>query len=170
MPRLRIGRRSDRATSSLVLLGIGAAVGIALGATLADRIRRGTRRRGPSDPFLHAAHGAYDEQDDLPAPPKRSARAAAVGRQEPMRAPSIERRVLEVFRNDPVLAERAIDIGEDQPGVITLTGWVRAEDEIGHATTLAGGVPGVERVESGLAVRTPRRPWTLRGSAPISAP
>lgn len=167
MPRLRIGRRSDRATSSIVLLGIGAAVGIALGATLADRIRRGTRRRGPSDPFLHAAHGAYDEADDLPAPPRRSARATA-GREGATRPPSIERRVLEVFRNDPVLAERAIDIGEDQPGVITLTGWVREEDEIGHATTLAGGVPGVARVESGLAVRAPRRPWTLRGSAPNS--
>jgi hypothetical protein len=169
MPRLRIGRRSDRATSSIVLLGIGAAVGIALGATLADRIRRGARTRGPSDPFLHAAHGAYDESDDLPAPPKRTARTSQPD-ERPTRAPSIERRVLEVFRNDPVLAERAIDIGEDQPGVITLTGWVRDEDEIGHATTLAGGVPGVDRVDSGLAVRAPRQPWTLRGSAPITAP
>jgi hypothetical protein len=162
MPRLRIGRRADRATSSLVFLGLGAAVGIALGATLADRIRRAARRRGPSDPFLHAAHGAYDDSDDPTPPPRREAPPSARAR-----VPSIERRVLEAFRNDPVLAERAIDIGEDQPGVIALTGWVREEREIKHAATIAGGIPGVERVESELAVRPPRRPWTLRGSEPL---
>jgi hypothetical protein len=173
VPRLRIGRRKDRAASSLVLLGLGAAVGVAVGALLADRVRRsaGGRGRAAQDPWLHVAHGAYDDgEDEAPPPPRRRpARTPADDGPVAQRAPSIERRVLEAFRNDPVLAERAIDIGEDAPGVIALAGWVRDDAEIRHAATIAGGVPGVARVESTLAVRTARRPWTLRGSAPDGA-
>jgi hypothetical protein len=171
VPRLRIRRRRERAaSSSLVLLGVGAAIGVALGAALADRVRGARRARGAQDPWLHVAHGAYDEEEELaPVPPRssrRRGREAASVPQASDRAPSVERRVLEAFRNDPVLAERAIDIGEDAPGVIALTGWVRDDEEIRHARTIAGGVPGVARVEAALAVRPPRRPWTLRGSAP----
>lgn len=65
----------------------------------------------------------------------------------------LEERVLEAFHNDPVLAERAIDIGAIGTGVIELTGWVQASWEIGHAVTLARGVPDVSTVVDRLAVR-----------------
>jgi hypothetical protein len=65
----------------------------------------------------------------------------------------LEERVLEAFHNDPVLAERAIDIGAIGTGVIELTGWVQASWEIGHAVTLARGVPDVTTVVDRLAVR-----------------
>ncbi|MGV3711121.1 MAG: BON domain-containing protein [Gemmatimonas sp.] len=65
----------------------------------------------------------------------------------------LEERVLEAFHNDPILAERAIDIGAIGTGVIELTGWVQASWEIGHAVTLARGVPDVTTVVDRLAVR-----------------
>jgi hypothetical protein len=67
----------------------------------------------------------------------------------------LESRVLEAFRNDPVLEARAIDIGAVGSGTIELTGWVESTGEIAHALTLARGVPGVTAVVDHLAVRGP---------------
>jgi hypothetical protein len=70
--------------------------------------------------------------------------------------PLLEERVLEAFNNDPILAERAIDIGAmgDGPGsgIIELAGWVDSDDEAEHAMTIARGVPGVETVVNRLLV------------------
>ena len=60
--------------------------------------------------------------------------------------PLLEERVLEAFNNDPILAERAIDIGSMGDGIIELAGWVDNDDEAEHAMTIARGVPGVETV------------------------
>lgn len=67
----------------------------------------------------------------------------------------LESRVLEAFRNDPVLEVRAIDIGAVGSGTVELTGWVESTGEIAHALTLARGVPGVTAVVDHLAVRGP---------------
>jgi len=66
--------------------------------------------------------------------------------------PLIEERVLEAFNNDPILAERAIDIGTVGEGIIELAGWVDTDDEAEHAMTLARGVPGVDTVINRLLV------------------
>jgi hypothetical protein len=65
----------------------------------------------------------------------------------------LEERVLEAFRNDPILSERAIDIGAIDEGIVELTGWVNADDESQQAVVVARGVPGVETVVNRLAVR-----------------
>jgi hypothetical protein len=70
---------------------------------------------------------------------------------------TLESRVLEAFHNDPVLVERAIDIGAIAPGVIELTGWVHTAEEVRHAITIARGVPDVQHVVDQLAVRQPTR-------------
>lgn len=67
----------------------------------------------------------------------------------------LEARVLEAFRNDPVLEGRAIDIGAVGAGTIELTGWVESTGEIAHALTLARGVPDVTAVVDHLAVHGP---------------
>jgi len=64
----------------------------------------------------------------------------------------LEERVLEAFRNDPILSERAIDIGGIGEETIELAGWVNSEDEADHAVVLARGVPGVETVVNRIAV------------------
>lgn len=66
--------------------------------------------------------------------------------------PLIEERVLEAFNNDPILAERAIDIGSVGEGIIELAGWVDTDDEAEHAMTVARGVPGVDTVINRLLV------------------
>ncbi len=65
---------------------------------------------------------------------------------------SLEEHVLEAFRNDPVLCERAIDIGSLKAGVIELAGWVEDEAESEHAVTIARGVPGVDTVINRIAL------------------
>lgn len=68
-------------------------------------------------------------------------------------AEELEQRVLNAYENDPVLAERPVDIGAISDGIVELTGWVNSEDEAAHAVTLARGVPGVDTVVNRLAIR-----------------
>jgi len=68
-------------------------------------------------------------------------------------AEELEQRVLHAYENDPILAERPVDIGAISDGIVELTGWVNSEDEATHAVTLARGVPGVDTVVNRLAVR-----------------
>jgi hypothetical protein len=67
--------------------------------------------------------------------------------------PELEDRVLEAFTNDPILSERAVDIGAIRPATIELIGTVFTDEELDYATTLTGGVPGVESVVNRLVVR-----------------
>lgn len=189
--------RNRSRTNDLLLLSLGATVGVIAGALLIDRVggvdrllARG-RRRPTEEPTLapeaaeapyglHDADGGYEddfapladeaaldapaEGDDLDADDQlevllagpRGA-AGAHGRRPVPDVLTLESRVLEAFHNDPVLRDRAVDIGAIAPGVIELTGWVHGDDEIRHALTLARGVPDVEHVVNQLAVRTPRR-------------
>lgn len=66
----------------------------------------------------------------------------------------LEERVLEVFTNDPILRERAVDIGAVNPATIELTGHVFTAAESEHAMTVARGVPGVTTVVNRLAIRS----------------
>lgn len=71
---------------------------------------------------------------------------------EPGEGSELEERVLEAFRNDPILSERAIDIGGIGEESIELAGWVTSEEEAEHAVVLARGVPGVSTVLNRIAV------------------
>lgn len=71
-------------------------------------------------------------------------------------SPRLDERVLEAFSNDPVLAERPIEIEQTDEGGILLHGEVRTSREVAHAVTLARGVPGVAGVRQRLRVRDRR--------------
>ena len=72
--------------------------------------------------------------------------------------PLIGRRVLEAFENDPILAERSVEIdADDDAGTVTLFGSVRSPKEVAHAVTLARGVPGVTKVRQQLEIVRRRR-------------
>ena len=143
--------RDDESTSSrgLLFLAAGAAAGIALGVFLAQRaggfsalssrmrerfggagLRGGDRAEG--------SHGVAEDEDDY----------------ESDEAEELEERVLEAFRHDPILSERAVDIGAIGDGIIELSGWVHDESEADHALTLTRGVPDVTTVVNRLAIRT----------------
>ena len=126
-------QRISSRTTSLLLIAAGAAAGVAL--FLAMKPRRRTISAGPT------ALKARRTSLLLEAPSQLSAEEL------------IERRVLEVFRNDLIVCERAIDICAIEDGGIELTGWVNVATEVGYAVTLARGVPGVRQVVDHLAVR-----------------
>jgi hypothetical protein len=153
-------RDEESTAASALYVALGALAGFAAGVVVAQqyggisgitakiRDRIGTRNGAAEedDDQLHAqAHDhAYDDEDDVDDEDD----------DEPMDATEeLEERVLEAFRNDPILSERAIDIGAIDDGILELTGWVNADDESQQAVVVARGVPGVETVVNRLAVR-----------------
>lgn len=152
-------RDRDPGSAGAVFVAVGALAGLAAGVLLAQRFggvsgigarvrdrvaaRRGEEREGDQRPTgydvpeyddepLHGAGGDSDEMDE---------------------GEMLEERVLEAFRNDPILSERAVDIGAVGEAIIELTGWVHSDDEAQHAVTVTRGVPGVDTVVNRLEVR-----------------
>jgi hypothetical protein len=133
-------RDDDSQTSGLLYLAAGAVLGLAAGLVVSDRfggfsaltakLRDRVSRHREEDLDEEETGTEVDEEDE-----------------------ALEERVLEAFRNDPVLSERAIDIGAIGDGIVELTGWVHDPDEATHAVTITRGVPGVETVVNRLDVR-----------------
>jgi hypothetical protein len=162
-------RDDDSSTSTMVTVLLGAAAGFAVGMFVAQRmggfngiatrLKRGVT--GQEDRAANRFDFAGDEYDDLEQESEVGATASAdddfngMDADEsglPDEVPLLEERVLEAFNNDPILAERAIDIGSVGRGIIELAGWVDSDDEAEHAMTVARGVPGVETVVNRLLV------------------
>lgn len=158
----------DSSTGTTVATALlGALAGFAVGMYVAQRVgglNGLTKRfRRPVKDAAAGSHydthsGHFDEVEDEIEDAATVIRADAV-QDEPDEdalvddnVPLLEERVLEAFNNDPILAERAIDIGAIGEGVIELAGWVDSDDEAHHAMTLARGVPGVETVVNRLLV------------------
>jgi hypothetical protein len=170
-----IRRRTGGAATGGNKLGalmVGALAGVALGMFLADRgaldaLRRrvaggvdGSDEDGPD----HSGDDSEDAEDFEDRPPVARQRRRPPAAARPFRAAAppapqldeeeeLEARVLETFRNDPILVDRPIDIGAIGTGIIELTGWVDAPQEVRHATTLTRGTIGVHTVVNRLLVR-----------------
>jgi hypothetical protein len=156
LPRFRY--RDDESSSTNTIIGVfaGAVAGFAVGMLVAQRVggfsgltsklrrRRGTTA-GVRDDALHGAHGVAEDEDDFEDVDEDELESEDYDE-------SLEEHVLEAFRNDPILSERAIDIGSLNDGVIELAGWVEDEDESEHAVTIARGVPGVTTVVNRIAI------------------
>jgi hypothetical protein len=140
-------RDEDEASLGSVLTGValGALAGFAVGVVMAQKVgglsgiasRLRERLRGLQDDMLDYATDEYEVDDEELEEGEHDA---------------LEERVLEAFRNDPVLSERAVDIGAIGDGIIELSGWVHTEAEADFAVTLARGTPGVETVVNRLMV------------------
>ena len=166
MSSLRFRGRGPRRQKTVLLVALGALTGIAVAIALSDRGRRKGRRRdldgaSPEELIDEPADQLADEFDDADAAPHEARQAMTLGEEE------LESRVLEAFHNDPTLSGRAIDIGAIGDGIIELTGWVHSAEEVGHAITLARGVPDVQHVMDSLTIRTETR--TRRPAAKPSA-
>jgi osmotically-inducible protein OsmY len=153
-PRFRYRDEESSSTATIVGVLAGALAGFAAGMYVAQRVggvsglraklsRRNTATDEASslqDQYAAQHEGAdFDdfEDDEL----------EGAGYDE-----GLEERVLEAFRNDPILAERAIDIGSISDAAIELAGWVEDENEAQHAVTIARGVPGVDTVVNRIAI------------------
>jgi hypothetical protein len=155
--RLPMGRqlryRDDDSSNGLAMLAIGAVAGLVAGVFVAQRFGgvsglagRLRRRLGRAEAAIAGAADSYVE-DELDEEEEEEEEM------DENRDETLEERVLEAFRNDPILGERAIDIGAIGEGIIELTGWVHAPDESTLAVTLTRGIPGVETVVNRLAIR-----------------
>jgi len=149
----------ESSSKSALYIAIGAAAGFAAGVLMAerfggfkgltDRVRdtfgggSGTEEEDFDHEGLDADEFDPDFDDDL-----EPAVGALNGEEE------LEERVLEAFRNDPILSERAVDIGAVEDQIIELTGWVNSDEEAHQAVAIARGVPGVATVVNRLAIRT----------------
>jgi BON domain-containing protein len=147
---------------SALYLAIGAAAGFAAGVLMAERFGGFKGLTDRIKDTLGASGGGGEEEEDFDYEGLDEdefdpdfddedlvpSRASLNGSEE------LEERVLEAFRNDPILSERAIDIGAVEDGIIELTGWVNSDDESHQAVVIARGVPGVETVVNRVAIRT----------------
>ena len=149
----------ESSSRTAIYIAIGAAAGFAAGVLMAerfggfkgltDRIKDtfGGGTEGEEEDFDYEGLDEdefdpdFDEELDTP-------KASLNGAEE------LEERVLEAYRNDPTLSERAIDIGAVEDGIIELTGWVNSEEEAHQAVVVARGVPGVATVVNRLGIRT----------------
>jgi hypothetical protein len=159
-------RDEESNVASALYVALGALAGFAAGVVVAQQYggisgitskiksRIGSIRNGAAadtddeqDAQLHAHAHDHDYDDDDEGYDDQADDAPMDAAEE------LEERVLEAFRNDPILSERAIDIGAIDDGIVELTGWVNADDEAQQAVVVARGVPGVETVVNRLSVR-----------------
>jgi hypothetical protein len=150
----------ESSSRNAIYIAIGAAAGFAAGVLMAERFGgfKGLTDR-IKDTFGGGTEGPDEEEfdyegldedefdpdfDDEVDTPKASLNGAE----------ALEERVLEAFKNDPTLSERAIDIGAVEDGIIELTGSVNSEEEAHQAVVVARGTPGVATVVNRLTIRT----------------
>lgn len=147
MAHLRF-RDDDDSSRGLLYLAVGAIAGLAAGMVIAERFGGlagvTDRVRARFQKLERDVRARTDElfEEDM------EEEYAALPEEE------LEVRVLEAFRNDPLLSERALDIGAVSADTIELSGWVHTPDEADYAVTLARGVPGVVTVVNRIDVRT----------------
>jgi len=146
MRNIRFRDDDDSSSRGLLFLAVGAAAGIAAGVLLARRAggfsalsAKVRERFGRAEERDRGSHVADEDLDELEIDAEDE---------------ELEERVLEAFRNDPILSERAVDIGAIGNGIIELSGWVHDEGESEHAVTLTRGVPDVNTVVNRLAIRS----------------
>ena len=152
MPTFRY-REDESSGGSALLIVAGALAGLAAGVMIAQRFggvsaiagrvrsRLGAGAATETERWRDVEEDEYEEQDYAD-----EGTYAAEGSE-------LEERVLEAYLNDPIMSERAVDIGALGEGIIELTGWVYTDEESDHAVTLTRGVPGVETVVNRLDVR-----------------
>jgi hypothetical protein len=143
-------------------LAIGAAAGFAAGVLMAERFGGFKGLTDRIKDTLGAGGSGGEEEEDFDYEgldedefdPDFDDEGLTPSKSSLNGAEELEERVLEAFRNDPILSERAIDIGAVEDGIIELTGWVNSDDESHQAVVIARGVPGVETVVNRAAIRT----------------
>lgn len=154
--------RDEESSPTGTIIGVlaGAVAGFAVGMLVAQKVggvsglRSKLRRRGAgadarageeesiADRYANGHDQAEEEFDDFEDDDFEAGEYDS----------GLEENVLEAFRNDPILSERAIDIGSISDGVIELAGWVEDDGEAQHAVTIARGVPGVDTVVNRIAI------------------
>jgi hypothetical protein len=154
LPHVRLREEKSFSAEGALFLILGATAGVAAGVLLAHKyggfgaLTAKLRSRATGDEEMSRPRHGYAERMEEEDEYDYDEDFAALTPLE-----QLEERVLEAYRNDPILSERAIDIGALDDGIIELTGWVHEAEEADHAVTVARGTPGVTTVVNRLTVR-----------------
>jgi len=130
------------------VFALGAVGGLALGLLLSGRLKAPGRVKALGGEIGRRARGAASRLR-----PGRMQRAPA----EQSELTGLEDAVIEAFLGDPLLGDRAIDVGAVSRGIVELSGTVWTEDEAQLAVRLARRVAGVETVVNRMEVEDTRR-------------
>lgn len=178
MPQYRIRYEEPSSSGTLTNLLIGALAGFAVGMLVAQKsggiagITAGVKRRlseltaeeGTEESVAHRGDDADfeeelddeevedDELDDEGEEADEDGDEALAAESDDDAAMLLEEQVLDAFRTDQTLRDRAIDISAVDDAVIELSGWVDSAAESQLAAAVARQVPGVESVVNRLAV------------------
>jgi hypothetical protein len=147
----------DSTATSIITMVVGAAAGFAAGMLVAQRFGGFStltgRLRERFGDVIEGERSVYEIDDlDEYEDDELEGGHSAGGYDPNDEDAELEERVLEAFRNDPILSERAVDIGAVGEATIELSGWVHDEEEADHAVTITRGVPGIEIVVNRLVV------------------
>ena len=126
-----------------LIFALGAATGFALSLWLVGRAARQVEPGGVSGRIRESARSLTDRLR-----PGRLRREYSDQRE----LTRLEDAVLDAFLRDPVLSERAIDVGAISRGIIELSGSVDTQQEARLAVHTAQRVPNVETVVDRLAI------------------
>jgi hypothetical protein len=123
---------------SILTFSVGASAGLALGILLSRRSRQAVAGvSGELRDRFGASGYTPSGISDAVADPQLT---------------GLEDAVLDAFLSDPVLSERAIDVGAISRGIVELSGSVYTEDEAERAVRVANGVNGVQTVVNRIEV------------------
>lgn len=138
-----------------LVFALGAATGFAISLWLVGRAARETEPGGVGGRIRDSARSLTDRLR-----PGRLRREYSDQRELTL----LEDAVLDAFLRDPILSERAIDVGAISSGIIELSGSVDTHDEADLAVRTAQRIPNVETVVNRLGIENDiaRRP--VRGN------
>ncbi|MEP6692020.1 MAG: BON domain-containing protein [Gemmatimonadaceae bacterium] len=152
MRRIRFHDDEPSVGSLVASLSVGALAGFAVGVLVAQKlgglsgITQRLRSRVERAGEMLAGEEEFDE-DEL-----ETGEDEDEGYDPDDADAALEESVLAAFRDDAVLAERAIDIGAVGEGIIELSGRVDTEEESEHAIAIARAVENVTTVVNRLTV------------------
>jgi hypothetical protein len=169
MRTIKVHEKESNTGAAIATILVGAVAGFAVGMYVAQRVggfsglvaklrprrksgetRTGAYYEAAGEGFLDEGFDADDDLDEDDFDESEFDEEDADGAEG--NVSELEHRVLEAFSNDPILSERAIDIGGVGADGIELEGWVDDDTEAEHAVTIARGVPGVRSVANRLMV------------------
>jgi hypothetical protein len=133
----------DRGGDAL-MVALGAAGGLVLGLLIARGVQ------DPPESVLRAGARLRERARDVASTFGPGRLRRAVGEEDLLAV--LEDDVLDAFLRDPVLSERAIDVGCISEGIIELSGSVRSAEEGERAVRVARQVDGVETVVNRMDV------------------
>ncbi|MDQ6887665.1 MAG: BON domain-containing protein [Gemmatimonadota bacterium] len=145
MPPFRYREEETSVGGIVAGVALGALAGFAVGVVVAQRVGGISALTSGLSARLRDRFGG--NEGDLDEDALEDDEIKGDGSDDPL-----EEQVLAAYRQDPILSERAVDIGAIGDGIVELAGWVNTDEEAEHAVAVARAVEGVDTVVNRLSI------------------